>query len=122
VLRHGGRFGMTVWCGPDLAPSYEMVYRAIKTYGAVGITAPPGADFHQFADRKIASELLSNAGFSDINMVIVESDWTVNRPDDFFRYLRARHSARRYAAGPPASEKSGRYPLRIDRGGAPALW
>lgn len=84
VLRHGGRFGMTVWCGPDQAPSYEMVYRAIKTHGAAGITAPPGPDFHQFADRKIASELLSSAGFSDINMSIVESGWTVNRPDDFF--------------------------------------
>src|SRR5262249_32824794 len=42
VLRQSGRFGMTVWCGPDMSPSYEMVYRLIKTYGAPGITAPPG--------------------------------------------------------------------------------
>jgi SAM-dependent methyltransferase len=84
VLRQGGRFGMTVWCGPDISPSYEMVYRAIKTYGAAGITAPPGPDFHQFADRKIANDLLSNAGFSDVKMSIVESGWTVNTPDGFF--------------------------------------
>ena len=84
VLRQGGRFGMTVWCGPDISPSYEMVYRAIKTHGAAGITAPPGPDFHQFADRKIANEMLSNAGFSDVKMSIVESGWTVNTPDGFF--------------------------------------
>ena len=84
VLRQGGRFGMTVWCGPNISPSYEMVYRAIKTHGAAEITAPPGPDFHQFADRKIANELLSNAGFSDMKMSIVESGWTVNTPDDFF--------------------------------------
>jgi SAM-dependent methyltransferase len=84
VLRKGGRFGMTVWCGPDLSPSYEMVYRAIKTHGATGITAPPGPDFHQFADRKVANEFLSNAGFSELSMSIVESGWTVDTPDDFF--------------------------------------
>ncbi len=61
-----------------------MVYRAIKTHGAVGITAPPGPDFHQFADRKIANELLSNAGFSDMTMSIVESGWTMNTPDGLF--------------------------------------
>ena len=84
VLRRGGRFGMTVWCGPDISPSYEMVYRAIKTHGAAGITAPPGPDFHQFADHKIANELLSNVGFSDMKMSIVESGWTVTTPDGFF--------------------------------------
>ena len=84
VLRPGGRFGMTVWCGPDRSPSYEMVYRAIKTHGAAGITAPPGPDFHQFADRKVAKEFLSNAGFSDVKMTIVESGWTVNTPEEFF--------------------------------------
>jgi SAM-dependent methyltransferase len=84
VLRQGGRFGMTVWCGPDISPSYEMVYRVIKTHGAAGITATPGPDFHQFADRKIANDLLSNAGFSDVKMSVVESGWTVNTPGGFF--------------------------------------
>lgn len=84
VLRQGGRFGMTVWCGPDISPSYEMVYRAIKSHGATQIAAPPGPDFHQFADRKIANDLLSNAGFSDVKMSIVESGWTVNTPGGFF--------------------------------------
>jgi SAM-dependent methyltransferase len=84
VLRRGGRFAMTVWCGPDISPSYELVYRMIKTHGASGITAPPGPDFHQFADRKIAHRLLSNAGFANIDMSIVESGWTLNTPDGFF--------------------------------------
>jgi ubiquinone/menaquinone biosynthesis C-methylase UbiE len=32
VLRPGGHFSMSVWCGPDLSPSYELVYRTIKTH------------------------------------------------------------------------------------------
>jgi len=81
VLRRGGRFAMTVWCGPDISPSYEMVYRAIKTHGAAGITAPPGPDFHQFADRKVGNEMLSNAGFSSIAVSIVESAGNVVMPN-----------------------------------------
>jgi SAM-dependent methyltransferase len=84
VLRPGGRFGMTVWCGPDLSPSYEMFYRVIKTHGAPGITAPPGPDFHQFANRNIANEMLSSARFSGINMTTVESGWIVSTPEGFF--------------------------------------
>jgi SAM-dependent methyltransferase len=84
VLRQGGRFAMSVWCGPDRSPSYDIVYRAIKTHGAAGIAAPPGPDFHQFANRKTAHELLSAAGFSNVEMSIVESGWSLDRPDAFF--------------------------------------
>jgi SAM-dependent methyltransferase len=85
VLRPGGRFAMTVWCGPDISPSYELVYRTIKTHGAPGITAPPGPDFHQFANQKIAHELLSSVGFSNIDMSFVESGWTLSPPDGLFQ-------------------------------------
>jgi SAM-dependent methyltransferase len=84
VLRRGGRFAMTVWCGPDRSPSYELVYRTIKTHGAAGIVAPPGPDFHQFADRGIAHEMLTGAGFSSIDFAIAESGWTLRAPEDFF--------------------------------------
>ncbi len=84
ALRPGGRFGMTVWCGPDRSPSYEMFYRMIKNYGMAGVTAPPGPDFHQFANPTIADEMLSRAGFSDIEMKMVECGWTVSAPEGFF--------------------------------------
>jgi len=84
VMRAGGRFGMTVWCGPDRSPSYELVYRVIKQHGAPGIAAPPGPDFHQFANPAVANALLSAAGFSSIAMTTVECGWTVSRPEQFF--------------------------------------
>ena len=84
ALRPGGRFGMTVWCGPDRSPSYEMLYRIIKAYGAPGITVPPGPDFHQFANPIIADEMLSSAGFTDVKMKTVECSWSVSTPEGFF--------------------------------------
>ncbi len=84
VLRRGGQFAMTVWCGPDRSPSYEMFYRAIKMHGAAHTSMPPGPDFHQFADREIATKLLSTAGFTNVEMRIVESGWTLSAPEIFF--------------------------------------
>lgn len=84
ILRPKGRFGMSVWCGPDRSPSYEMVYRTIKEYGAANITAPPGPDFHQFSDPAFANRTLSNAGFSNIAMEIVECGWTLPAPEGLF--------------------------------------
>jgi SAM-dependent methyltransferase len=45
VLRPGGKFAMTVWCGPDASPCFAAVYGAIKTYGHPEVSAPLGPDF-----------------------------------------------------------------------------
>jgi ubiquinone/menaquinone biosynthesis C-methylase UbiE len=81
VLRRGGRFAMTVWCGPDVSPCFEIVYGAIKAHGSPDVSAPPGPDFHQFAKRDWADNLLRKAGFNEINLTIVECAWDLERPE-----------------------------------------
>ena len=34
VLRPKGQFAMTVWCGPDVSPCFEVVYGAVRTHGS----------------------------------------------------------------------------------------
>jgi SAM-dependent methyltransferase len=81
VLRPAGRFAMTVWCGPDLSPSFELVYGAVRTHGSPGISAPPGPDFHQFANRATAERLLSDAGFTGVDLAIVDCAWDLDTPE-----------------------------------------
>lgn len=81
VLRPNGRFAMTVWCGPDISPCFEIVYDAIKTHGSAEVSAPPGPDFHQFAKRGIAEELLVEAGFSNIDLEIIDCAWDLETPE-----------------------------------------
>jgi len=81
VLRPEGRFAMTVWCGPDVSPSFEVVYSAVKAYGSPGVSAPSGPDFHQFANRQIAEKLLSQAGFANLDFTIVDCAWDLDTPD-----------------------------------------
>ena len=85
VLRTGGRFAMTVWCGPDISPSFEIVYGAVKTHGSSGVTVPAGPDFHQFANQTIAAELLTVADFDGIGHSVIPCVWRLDSPDGLFR-------------------------------------
>jgi SAM-dependent methyltransferase len=84
VLRPGGRFAMTVWCGPDISPCFEIVYAAIKAHGSPDVSAPPGPDFHQFARRDVAIKFLSEAGFTNVDFTIVNCAWDLASPEELF--------------------------------------
>ena len=84
VLRSGGKFAMTVWCGPESSACFAAVYQAIKTHGHSDISAPPGPDFHQFARPDVAARLLSAAGFSSIDVTTVGCVWDLGAPEDLF--------------------------------------
>jgi SAM-dependent methyltransferase len=80
VLRSGGRFGMTVWCGPDVSPGFQAFYGAVKVHGDSAVSLPDGPDFHQFANPKTAETLLAQAGFSDVDLAIVNCYWDLDTP------------------------------------------
>ncbi len=83
VLRPGGRFAMTVWCGPDQGAGFELLYRIIKTHGSPNVAMPRGPDFHLFANRESAHALLTAAEFSDIKFSTIESGWEFDTPEGF---------------------------------------
>lgn len=81
VLRPKGRFAMTVWCGPDISPCFEVVYGAVKTHGSPDVAVPPGPDFHQFAKREIAEQLLLRAGFPNVELSVIDCGWDLDTPE-----------------------------------------
>ena len=84
VLRKGGKLAMTVWCGPETSPCFAAVYGAIRAHGHPDVSIPSGPDFHQFARRGAAVELLADAGFSNIDVTTVDCVWDLNSPDELF--------------------------------------
>jgi SAM-dependent methyltransferase len=105
MLGRGGRFAMTVWCGPDISPCYEVLYGAVKAHGSADVSVPQGPDFHQFARRDVADQLLAAAGFSDIELTIVDCAWQLDSPaalSDIFEKGTVR-AAKLLASQPPAN-------------------
>jgi SAM-dependent methyltransferase len=103
VLRAGGRFAMTVWCGPEASPCFAAVYGAIRAHGHPDVSAPSGPDFHQFARRDAAVQLLSDAGFSNVDLTIVDCVWTLSAPEQLFEiYAKGTVRAAALLASQPA--------------------
>lgn len=80
VLRARGRFGMTVWCGPEASSAFELLYGAVKAHGSADVTVPDGPDFHLFARRADAERLLTAAGFGDVALDVVDCRWDLDAP------------------------------------------
>ncbi len=80
TLRAGGKFAMTVWCGPENSPCFDLFYRVVKKYGSPDVSAPSGPDFHQFSKLDIARKLFGEAGFSDIELAVIDCSWKLESP------------------------------------------
>ena len=75
---------MTVWCGPESSPFFGAFYSAVKMHGSPAVSAPPGPDFHQFANRQTAERLMAEAGFSKPDMSVVDCVLDLERPERMF--------------------------------------
>jgi SAM-dependent methyltransferase len=96
VLRPGGRFAFSVWCGSEVDTALGYVFGAIEAYGHPDIALPPGPGATDYADPALAFPVLEDAGFSECRSTTVASMWRVNDPGapyDFFREGTARGGA-----------------------------
>ena len=66
VLKRGGRYAYTTWCGPEVSPLYRIIPEAIKTYGTMDVGLPSAPPAFRFADRAEATKAMQDAGFSEI--------------------------------------------------------
>ena len=60
---------------------FELVYGVVKHHGSPDVSAPPGLDFHQFANPVFAEQALANAGFADVACDVVDCAWGLDAPD-----------------------------------------
>jgi ubiquinone/menaquinone biosynthesis C-methylase UbiE len=102
VLRPGGRFAMTVWCGPDVSPCFAALYEVVRGHGDPGVSPPPGPDMHQFANKEVATRLLSEAQFGNMALTTVDCGWELNRPEELSEiFEQATVRAAKILAGQP---------------------
>lgn len=84
VLHSGGRFGLTVWAGPDKAAGFGIVMRAVEQHGSTDAKLPPGPPFFRFSDVAECSKTIAAAGFGQVKMTEVPQVWRFPSPAAFF--------------------------------------
>ena len=120
VLRPGGRYAWTVWCGPDKAELSGIAQAAIAQYADTSVALPQAPPRDQFSDLESARAALERAGFTDVRSEELPLMFHAQTPDevwDWYDRGTVRTAALLNLQTPAAREK---YPGG-NRGGRAAL-
>ena len=68
VLKSKGRFGFSVWAGPDKNPGAKMVNDAIKAHGDLNVGLPEGPPHYLYGEEEECRKVLEQSGFDGSSM------------------------------------------------------
>ena len=68
VLKRGGKFGFTVWAGPEQNPGAKIVNDAIEGYANLNVGLPEGPPKYLYGEREECRRVLKRAGFDGTSM------------------------------------------------------
>jgi SAM-dependent methyltransferase len=63
VLKSGGRFGFTVWAGPEENPGAKIVNDAVEAHGDLDVGLPEGPPRYLYGEKGECRKVLDEAGF-----------------------------------------------------------
>jgi SAM-dependent methyltransferase len=66
VLRRGGRYAFTTWCGPEISPLFRAIPAAIAAHGVMDVGLPAGPPPFRLADRAESTKVMAANHFADI--------------------------------------------------------
>jgi ubiquinone/menaquinone biosynthesis C-methylase UbiE len=68
VLKRGGKFGFTVWAGPERNPGAKIVNDAIEAYANLDVGLPAGPPKYLYGAPEECRQALKRAGFDGTSM------------------------------------------------------
>jgi ubiquinone/menaquinone biosynthesis C-methylase UbiE len=87
VLKSGGRFGFTVWAGPEENPGARIVNDAIEAHADLNVGLPEGPPHYLYGDRQECQKVLEQAGFdgNSMNYNTRTVEWRLPSASYFFQ-------------------------------------
>ncbi len=84
VLKPGGQLAFSIWYGKGSAGSFGWLFDAVGRLGDPSVSLPDGPDAHLLSNRDVAEEMVTKAGFSDVQFVDIPSEIWVPLPESLF--------------------------------------
>jgi SAM-dependent methyltransferase len=84
VLPTKGRFGFTVWTKPEETVGFDIVLRAVESFGEPNVQLPAGPPFFRFSDREECVRVLERSGFTEVQITQIPLIWKLASAHDFF--------------------------------------
>ena len=107
VLRPGGRYAFTTWCGPEVSPMQRIIPEAIKAHGKLDVGLPPAPPPYRLADRGESERAMRAAGFTDVVFADVTAllEWPLAGVMDFIEKGLVRATMLLFAQTPQARQR-----------------
>lgn len=89
VLKPGGKLAFSAWLAPPDTEGFDLILSVVNDVGNPNVTMPDGPPFFRFSYPEEIKHSLTEAGFIDIDITIVNSmEWTnVNSSDQLYNTL-----------------------------------
>lgn len=86
VLKSGGRFGFTIWAGPEESPAAQIMNDAIETHATLDIGLPEGPPHYLYGEEEECRKVLGQAGFDESSMTYKTRvlEWRIPTAQYFF--------------------------------------
>jgi SAM-dependent methyltransferase len=84
VLVPGGRYGFTIWAGPEDAVGFGMVLKAVESFGRTDVGLPEGPPFFRFSSVAECQRVMELTGFTDTQVQKLPLTWTLPSADAVF--------------------------------------
>lgn len=88
ILRPGGRYAFTVWCGAAKARVLALIAEAVQRHADPSVALPAGPGLFMLSDPWASTALMDAAAFTDIRTEEVPSFFAAASPDAVFDMMR----------------------------------
>lgn len=88
VLKAGGRYTFTSWCGPDQGGDFfKILIEAIQKHGTFDVPLPPAPPLFRFGDIEECRNSFLSAGFVAPSVQIIELEWSTQSASDIVEFV-----------------------------------
>lgn len=94
VLRPGGRFAFTIWCGPTKAKVLTLIAEGVQRHADPSAALPAGPGIFTLSDPWIGTALMEAAKFKDVPIEERLCFFSPTSPSDVFDMMRKSMVAR----------------------------
>jgi ubiquinone/menaquinone biosynthesis C-methylase UbiE len=97
VLKQGGKFGFTVWAGPEKNPGAKIVNDAIEAHANLDVGLPEGPPKYLYGEPEECRQVLKSAGFDGTSMSYETRTVEWHHPHAGYYFEAERHAGVRTA-------------------------
>jgi SAM-dependent methyltransferase len=89
VLKAGGRYSVTLWCGPERGGElFKVILHTVSSLGDMNVDLPMAPPMFELSEPGRIEALMGDAGFADIQRKPIASAWRTHRAEDIVEWIK----------------------------------